>query len=149
MRSSATVFPDQIDKRIYWSDINLTQTDVMAEYQTKLSEGDYDGASAVLNNSDVFYYGAWLINMFRNKMLALEDYSPNLKQSIANIYSAIEPTSVTENIFVQKPDGSYMYSTVWIEDKYVRSKKADMSGIVTYTMIKEIDDETIDNLFGV
>ena len=148
MRSSATVFPDQIDNRIFWSDINLTQTDVMAEYQTRLSEGDYDGALAVINNSDVFYYGGWLINLYRNRLLALEDYIPYLKRSIANVYSAIEPKNVTENIFIRNPDGSYRYSTVWIEDDYVRSKRADMSNLVAYEMVKEIDDETINNLFG-
>lgn len=55
MRDRKTKFPQYIDDRIFFQDINLTQTPIMNYYYSLLDSGSYAEASEFLNHSEVFF----------------------------------------------------------------------------------------------
>ena len=63
MKDITTKFPLQIDDRVYFSDISISQVPVMKHYYELLNSGAYTKASELLENSGVFYYGAWCLNL--------------------------------------------------------------------------------------
>ena len=74
MRDRKTKFPQYIDDRIFFQDINLTQTPIMNYYYSLLDSGSYAEASEFLNDSEVFFYGAWLLNLLEERLHAIGDY---------------------------------------------------------------------------
>lgn len=93
MRNIFSVFPDGIDSRIYFSDISLENVSFMNTYQELINAGRYTDASQLLNNNDdVFFYGAWVLNMFENRLRNTGKYLLTKEKSSANIYQPEEPT---------------------------------------------------------
>lgn len=106
--SSATTFPNNIDPRIYFSDISLQNTSILNGYTTLVSNGQYQQASQYLYdnietpNLDIGYNGAYLWNGFDNRIESIENYALTMPETTARcVYSNTEPTS--------KPKG-----TVWV-----------------------------------
>ena len=64
MKEIKTKYPNEIDERIFFQDINIDQVPIMKNFYSILNTGDYDRASELLNNSEVFFYGAWLLNVW-------------------------------------------------------------------------------------
>ena len=90
MRDTSTKFPQEIDDRIFWQDLQIYQTPIMQKYYTYLNAGNYDEASDLLNNSDVFFYGAWILNLLENRLYAIEKYVFGLdKNKIVEYQSVI------------------------------------------------------------
>lgn len=146
MHDSSTVFPENIDNRIWWSDIDLTQVPTMNTYQGLLRDKNYTTATNMLKNSSVFYYGSWLINMFRNRLVALHNYMPFVKKSIANIYSMLEPSKPEDNIYIKK-NGQMVNTTIWIDSDTLRPKPADMELYIPYYEMIRVEEEEIDDMF--
>lgn len=71
MRSSRTKFPNGIDDRLFLSDISLSQVPIMNEYRYHLTNGNYTMATELLNNSGVFFYGAWILNLLEERLCAI------------------------------------------------------------------------------
>lgn len=87
-----TKFPKEIDERIYFQDINLSQIPIMQEYYKYLSLGLYTKASELINSSEAFCYGAWLLNMFEDRLYIIGDYISKLEPVKLNLlYVGVEP----------------------------------------------------------
>ncbi len=46
----------------------------MKNYYTFLNAANYTPASEYINNSEVFFYGAWLLNLLEDRLCAIGDY---------------------------------------------------------------------------
>lgn len=98
MRNVNTKFPSQIDERVFFSDISINQIPIMKQYYTLLSNGTYTKASESLNNSEVFFYGAWCLNLLENRLYAIGNYAIDLEGIDLIEISTGEPsTSDLEN----------------------------------------------------
>ena len=102
MKDTSTKFPQEIDERIFWQDLQIYQTPIMQKYYTYLNAGNYDEASDLLNNSDVFFYGAWILNLLENRLYAIEKYIFGLDKNKIVEYQRTEPFNVSQG-------------TVWID----------------------------------
>ena len=74
MKNTTSKFPSMIDDRVFFEDINLTQLDIKNQYEQLLQQGKYTEASQLLNNSDVDFYGAWILNLLENRLLNIQTY---------------------------------------------------------------------------
>lgn len=111
-----TVFPDNIDSRLYWSDMNISQIADFEDYQQYLKQGRYSDANGVLVGSDAFYYGGWLINLLVNRLKAMDAYIPYKYVPSAGIYdSATEPEETFQNILVNNDNNEYVEGTIWLQ----------------------------------
>lgn len=92
MKNVNTKFPSQIDDRVFAMDISIDQAPIMKHYYTLLNSGAYTKASEYLNNSEVFFYGAWCLNLLENRLHAIGEFL--LEQNDLNlmIYSETEPS---------------------------------------------------------
>jgi hypothetical protein len=80
MKDVFSKFPSGIDDRLFFQDINLDQVSIMKNYQDNLNNGNYSKASDILNNSEVSFYGAWILNLLENRLGSIEDYAINLEK---------------------------------------------------------------------
>ena len=78
MKNINTKFPQYIDERIFFQDINLTQVPIMNHYYSLLNSNNYEKASEFLNNSEVFFYGAWILNLLEERLCTIGSYLLNL-----------------------------------------------------------------------
>lgn len=97
MKNTKTKFPQRIDDRIFFQDINLSQLQIMEYYYSLLNSNNYTKASEFLNNSEVFFYGAWLLNLFEKRLRAIGIYLLNLppKEPLVD-YQESQPISFHE-----------------------------------------------------
>lgn len=98
MRDNSTKFPNSIDDRIFAQDINIEQVPIMNDYYMFLNSGNYDRATELLNNSDVFFYGAWTLNLLENRLCAIGDYVMQLEKPTLVINSDKEPTNIWQGM---------------------------------------------------
>ena len=74
MKKTYSIYPDGIDSRVYAQDINIENVSVFNEYQSLLAQGKYTEASKLLNNSDAYFYGAWMLNLLENRLSKIGKY---------------------------------------------------------------------------
>lgn len=98
MRDTSTKFPTEIDSRIFACDINLKQVPIMQEYYRYLESGNYTRATELLNNSDVFFYGAWTLNLLENRLCAIGDYVMQLEKPTLVTYQSTEPRNAYQGM---------------------------------------------------
>ena len=91
MKNTDTKFPNSIDDRVFMQDININQVPIMNRYYSLLSNGNYTQASELLNNSEVYSYGAWCLNLIENRLYAIGNYVMNLEDINLVTYSESEP----------------------------------------------------------
>lgn len=95
MKDSSTVFPDYVDDLNFFQDISIDKLPVMTKYNEMISRGSYSEASEYINQQDVTFYGAWVLNMLENRLIAIEDFIiHSLEKPDLTIYGDIEPTDV-------------------------------------------------------
>lgn len=92
MKNTQTVFPNGVDELKFYSDIDLNQVPIMENYLRLLNKGKYTSASEYLKNSEVFYYGAWFLNMMENRLHAIGKYLINQDDLKLVTYSDSEPS---------------------------------------------------------
>lgn len=73
MKNDQSVFPAQYDPLIFFADADLDNYTTYQQYYVLYNNGQYSQASSLLNNSDVDFYGAWLLNLIENELYAIED----------------------------------------------------------------------------
>ena len=96
--NTGSVFPINIDSRMYYQDVQLSQMNTKAQYETALSNKQYTDASTILQNSDVDYYGAYLFNKSEDKLLAVQAYlEAKVKPDLMRC-QATEPTNVDDGM---------------------------------------------------
>ena len=98
MRDTSTKFPSEIDDRIFAQDISINQVQIMQEYYRYLESGNYTRATELLNNSDVFFYGAWALNLLEERLHAIGDYVMKENKPDLVTYSDTEPSTVGEGM---------------------------------------------------
>ena len=96
MRDATSLFPTAIDSRIYFQDINLSQLETKDDWETELELGNYTDASAVLNNANIDFFGAWVLNLIENRLVAIEEYILTLTKPELTAYQSTEPDDVDE-----------------------------------------------------
>ena len=95
MKDYSSVFPDNVDKLNFFQDISIDKIPIMEKHQRMIAQKTYSAASEYLNEQDITFYGAWVLNMFEERLIAIENYilyqleKPNL-----TTYKDIEPTNV-------------------------------------------------------
>ena len=92
MKSTYSIYPRGIDSRVYAQDINIENVSVFNEYQSLLAQGKYKDASNLLNNSDVYFYGAWMFNLLENRLNEIGKYVMSMEKPKLTIYQSEEPT---------------------------------------------------------
>ena len=94
MKDTSTKFPQEIDSRAFFQDVDISQVPIMQEYYKLLNAGNYDMTSDLLNNSEVSFYGAWLLNMWENRLNAVGEYVMKLEKPKLITYQSTEPTNI-------------------------------------------------------
>lgn len=79
MKNIETLFPNEIDPRIYFSDCSLDKLSVKEKYDESIQFNnekniDYIEANKTLNDNDIDYVGAWLFNLLENRLAAIGEY---------------------------------------------------------------------------
>ena len=105
MKNTHTIFPSGIDSRVYAQDITLNDLETFSKYQSLLAQGKYSEASVLLNNSDAYFYGAWMLNLLEKRLNAIGEYLIDLEEDVL--------TYVNEN----EPENS-VYGMHWISDEF-------------------------------
>ena len=98
MKDYSTKFPNSIDDRIFFQDICIDNQDIMEKYQQFINSGAYTNASNYINNTNVSFYGAYVLNMLEERLIAIENYiAGTMEKPDLVIYSDNEPTDVPVN----------------------------------------------------
>ena len=100
-RPTGTVFPGDIDDRVYFSDVSLKHADVLEEYSSRMSAGEYQSASQYLasHKNDVDYYGADIFNIVENRLVAIETYARDVMPEVdRGYYGSEEPSETYEHM---------------------------------------------------
>lgn len=105
MKNIHTIFPIGIDSRVYAKDITLNDLETFSKYQTLLAQGKYSEASVLLNNSDAYFYGAWILNLLEKRLNAIGEYLINLEEDVLTHYGETEPENAE-------------YGLSWISDEF-------------------------------
>jgi hypothetical protein len=90
---TTTVFPSEIDSRIFLQDVSLDTKNIMNTYNGYLTAKNYTQAAEYLNKNATSFYGAWVLNLFENRLVALETYALEMENAKFMDYSDNEPTS--------------------------------------------------------
>ena len=95
MRDYSTKYPTSIDDRIFFQDISIDKLEIMKRYQAFIADGAYTNASNYINNTSVSFYGAYILNMLEERLIAIEDYVVHVMEKPDMVaYSDEEPTDV-------------------------------------------------------
>lgn len=103
MKNTHSIYPNGIDSRVYAQDINIENVSIINDYQSLLAQGEYPKASALLNNSDAYFYGAWMLNLLENRLNLIGKNVMEMIKPKLTIYQSEEPEG--------EPNGM-----VWIGD---------------------------------
>lgn len=83
---ASSLFPTQIDNRLYFSDITNNKRQIMEEYQQLLNEKHYSDAADLLNDNNALYdeeNGIWTLNadtlsLLEDMLVKTEEYAEEL-----------------------------------------------------------------------
>lgn len=92
MTDETSLFPNQIDCQIVFSDLRIKDIQLQSAYLAKIKNGAVDEAAEMLENSGKNYYGAYWYNMLNNRLYVLENYFLNKEQSERVAYQNEAPT---------------------------------------------------------
>lgn len=95
MKDTSTKFPTEIDSRIFFQDISLDDLDVWEQHKTLISFGSYTKASELLNDSEIDFYGAWLLNLLENRLEAIGSFLLQKNKPTLQVYSNVKPVVKT------------------------------------------------------
>lgn len=73
MKPTSSVFPNDIDDRVFFQDVSLNQVNDYKHYLALLSQGRYSDASDFLNQSTLTSYGSWWLLYFTDKINKITD----------------------------------------------------------------------------
>ncbi len=97
MKDYSTVFPDYIDDLKFFQDVSIDKLSIMDKYNGMILQGSYTAASEYINKQDILFYGAWLLNMLEERLIAIENYLVySTEKPDLTTYNDIEPTNVEQ-----------------------------------------------------
>lgn len=94
-----SVFPNDIDSRLFMSDTDLENLDVLDQYQKLIRYHKYTEASRLLEKSDSFHYGASLFNMFEDRLYQIGQYVVAKEDKEPLGYYQTDPVSPKRGMF--------------------------------------------------
>ena len=98
MKKYKTKFPNGIDDRLFLSDVSISKIPIVNEYRYHLSNDNYTRASELLNNSDVFFYGAWILNLLEERLCAIGKVIIAEDEHSLMTYEENEPVQLVDDI---------------------------------------------------
>lgn len=99
LQKDKDTFPEDIDSRLFMSDIDLEHLDIFRQYQNLIQRKMYDKASNLLKHSDSFYYGSYILNTLEDRLYRLGQYLVEKSDKEPIEYYQIEnPTSMKKGI---------------------------------------------------
>lgn len=97
MKNILSIYPKGVDSRIFFSDVNTEQLNIVSQFQELVLQGKYLDASQLLNNSEVFFYGSWVLNLFGNRLNKIGEYLLTKEKKEICKYQEEEPDSKLNN----------------------------------------------------
>ena len=98
MKDYSTKYPSNVDDRIFFQDICIDDLDIMAKYQSYITAGAYTNASNYINQTNVSFYGAYILNLLEERLIAIEEYvTETMEKPDLVTYSDTEPTDADIN----------------------------------------------------
>ena len=88
-----TNFPNKVDDRVFYNDIDLEHLHILDQYKTLLTNSNYDEASKLLQDSNIDYFGSWLLNLFELRIRTTQEYLLTKEKPKLHTYSSTEPTN--------------------------------------------------------
>lgn len=97
----STSFPNQLDDRMFWSDVDLNHAEILLRYEKYIERQQLKEASQYIyeNGDDIDWYGAYLLNKIELQIRTIGEFLLQ-KETHAPIfyYGSSEPTEVEENM---------------------------------------------------
>lgn len=95
-KPSESVFPAEIDPLIFYEDADIEHQPLLHAYYQYIINNRFQEAAEYINNTDLDFYGAWLLNLYENRLRAIEE---NIEMVIGakcqiTTYYENEPTSI-------------------------------------------------------
>lgn len=82
----------------FFSDVNLSQKEIMDEYNSLIAQGLYNKANEFISQQKgVFSYSADFLNLIENRIDSLQTYLLTKKAKQPFVFSENEPTNVQIN----------------------------------------------------
>ena len=107
MKARNTQFPNDIDRRTYYSDVSLQNQSLMNDYHSLLQMKKYNEASQTVSKSGVPFYSAELFNFFETCAKNIGEYLLTKSiQGIRPIYQQEAPVGANTN-------------SIWISDEVI------------------------------
>lgn len=73
--NTETLFPEQVDDLIYYSDPSLNNKETLDKYIALYQQGKIDEAIGIVaDDADMHYFSADLMNKFENQLKKLQEY---------------------------------------------------------------------------
>lgn len=93
VKDFSTKFPTSIDNRIFFQDVCIDKLNIMERYQKFIAAGAYTNASNYINGSNVSFYGAYILNLLEERLIAIENYAVyEMEKPDIVAYTDTEPT---------------------------------------------------------
>ena len=73
-KNGEVLFPDDIDKRSFFSDIGLQNKEMLTNHNTLMNVKEYRRASAYAESTGHEYYGAYLFNALEGRVKQIGEY---------------------------------------------------------------------------
>ena len=91
----ASVFPTDIDPLLFFQDCDIDHKDILPQYYQLINNGHFSDASSLMENSDVDFYGAWLLNTIENRLRATEEFIDQYRRGkpLLTIYNVNQPSN--------------------------------------------------------
>ena len=68
-----SLYPEGIDPLIFYQDCDIDHKSILGEYYQLINNDHFQQAATLLNNSEIDFYGAWLLNMIEDRLRATEE----------------------------------------------------------------------------
>ena len=99
MKNGDILFPEDIDKRSYFSDIGLQTKTFLTTHNQYMNAGQYVGASEYAEATGHEYFGAYLFNALEGRIHNIGEYElAEGENHIRPFYQAEKPTEDWENL---------------------------------------------------
>lgn len=71
--TASSVYPEGIDPLIFYQDCDYDHKGILGEYYQLIINNHFEQAAELMHNSDIDYYGAWLLNMIEDRLRTTEE----------------------------------------------------------------------------
>lgn len=93
MKNIESTYPAEIDNQLFFSDMRLKDSSTYETYKNYLKTKEYDKGSESLQNSEVDYYGAYVLNIFNRRLRAIGQYLLTKQKPDQVKYQSTEPSN--------------------------------------------------------